>query len=70
MIHEIKGFAKKKTLDIIDTMKSRMIKFDGRLTAGKFAAKVKTSNATLNADAGKYQYLAFAENPFKYSTAR
>ena len=32
--------------------------------------KVKTSNATLNADAGKYQYLAFAENPFKYSTAR
>ena len=45
MIHEIKGFAKKKTLDIIDTMKSRMIKFDGRLTAGKFAAKVKTSNA-------------------------
>jgi len=32
--------------------------------------KIRTSNATLNADAGKYQYLAFSHNPFKYSLAR
>jgi hypothetical protein len=32
--------------------------------------KIRTSNATINADAGKYQYLAFSHNPFKYATAR
>ena len=31
--------------------------------------KLRTSNATFNAS-GNYVYLAFAENPFKYATAR
>ena len=31
---------------------------------------LRTSNATGNADAGNYVYLAIAKNPFKYSTGR
>ena len=32
--------------------------------------KLRTSNATGNANGGNYLYFAMAENPFKYSTAR
>ena len=32
--------------------------------------KLRTSNATINANGGNYIYVAMASNPFSYSTAR
>ena len=32
--------------------------------------KIRENNTGLNASGGTYIYLAFAENPFKYATAR
>ena len=44
MIHEIKGFLNKQDLENVNKMKDLMIKFDGKMSAGKFAASVKSSN--------------------------
>jgi len=44
MIHEIKGFLDKEMLENINKMKNLMVKFDGKRSAGKFAAAVKSTN--------------------------
>ena len=44
MIHEIKGFLNKEMLENVNKMKNLMVKFDGKRSAGKFAAAVKSTN--------------------------
>ena len=44
MIHEIKGFLNKEMLENVNKMKDLMVKFDGKRSAGKFAAAVKSTN--------------------------